>query len=171
MILVAGMWKNSETLDEILGSISEHGRKDVKWPGFVHPDDQVDVVAYFNNHVLRDGYPFDKDHRIVRMDDNAVRWVHCAGRIEVDHAGQPGKNDRPRSRTSRTANRRKTRLIVEKNKLQSVDRLSPTRPYLSRPEYNIIFQNRFMGDLFGHYGRENVTTSMNPAIRSATGVR
>ena len=35
------------------------------------------------------GKPFDREYRIVRQSDGAVRWVHGLGRLEFDAQGRP----------------------------------------------------------------------------------
>ncbi len=46
------------------------------------------MVTYFVNEVIGNRKPFDREYRIVRQSDGAVRWVHGLGRLDFDAQGQ-----------------------------------------------------------------------------------
>src|SRR5271157_1814862 len=54
----------------------------------IHADDRAMMTAYFAEEVVGKGLNFDKEYRIVRHEDHAVRWVHGLGRLEFDGRGQ-----------------------------------------------------------------------------------
>ena len=87
----AGTWTSSEVLDGLLGIGAEYGRTVDGWAALVHPDDRDLMAAYFANEVVAKGEQFDKEYRIVRQSDGAVRWVHGLGRLEFDAQGRPVK--------------------------------------------------------------------------------
>jgi diguanylate cyclase (GGDEF)-like protein/PAS domain S-box-containing protein len=86
-----GMWTSSDVLDHLFGIGKEYVRSVEGWSALVHPDDRAEMVAYFANDVLGKGEPFNKEYRIVRHSDRAVRWVHGQGRLEFDAQGRPLK--------------------------------------------------------------------------------
>ena len=49
------------------------------------------MAAYFANEVIGQGKSFDREYRIVRHSDGALRWVHGLGRLEFDAQGRPVK--------------------------------------------------------------------------------
>ncbi|HWR98110.1 MAG TPA: ATP-binding protein, partial [Candidatus Methanoperedens sp.] len=53
------------------------------------PEWRALMSDYLANDVLGKHIRFDKEYRIVRNDDNAERWVHGLGDLEVDDQGQP----------------------------------------------------------------------------------
>ncbi|MFZ4394871.1 MAG: ATP-binding protein [Kiritimatiellia bacterium] len=84
-----GAWTSSETMDEVFG-ITLAYRKDVPgWLALVHPDDRAMMGTYLQDQVLGQKKPFDKLYRILRPNDQAVRWVHGTGTLDLDAAGAP----------------------------------------------------------------------------------
>jgi PAS domain S-box-containing protein len=84
----AGTWTGSETLDEVFGIGPSYQRDVPGWMQVIHPDDRAEMLGYLSEHVLGAGKPFDKEYRIVRVNDGAERWVHGLGRLEVGSTGQ-----------------------------------------------------------------------------------
>jgi len=86
-----GEWKSSDVLDEIYGIDESYERTVDRWAALVHLDDRTMMVSHFKDEVLGRGGAFNKEYRIVRPADQAVRWVHGLGRLEFDVQGQPVK--------------------------------------------------------------------------------
>ncbi len=84
-------WTSSEVLDQLFGIDKNYVRNINGWVGLVHPDEQEQMVAYFTNEVIGRRRPFDREFRIIRQTDLAVRWVHGRGRLELDAEGQPAR--------------------------------------------------------------------------------
>ena len=89
--IVAGTWTSSEVLDGLFGIGKEYERNVEGWGALVHSDDRADMVTYFVDEVIGQRRPFDREYRIVRHSDGAVRWVHGLGRLDFDAQGQPVK--------------------------------------------------------------------------------
>ncbi len=84
-----GYWESSEILDTIFG-ISLDYRRDVEgWLSIVHPDDREEMSQYLSQHVLREHHMFNREYRIVRASDEAIRWVWGLGRLELGPDGRP----------------------------------------------------------------------------------
>jgi diguanylate cyclase (GGDEF)-like protein/PAS domain S-box-containing protein len=86
-----GLWTSSDVLDQMFGIDKEYEHTVEGWAALLHPDDRTTMVAYFKDEVLGQGKPFDKEYRVVRQIDGAVRWVHGQGRLEFDVQGRPVK--------------------------------------------------------------------------------
>lgn len=85
--MATGIWKSSEVMNQIFG-IDENVAKNIEnWLAIVHPDDRNHMKKYFGEHVINRQNPFNKDYRIVRRSDGAVRWVHGLGDLEIDANG------------------------------------------------------------------------------------
>ena len=76
-------------MDRIFGIGKEYDRSVEGWTLLVHPEDRDSMVSYFMDEVAGCGKPFDREYRIVRPSDGAVRWVHGLGRLEFDDKGEP----------------------------------------------------------------------------------
>jgi len=87
----AGKWISSEVLDGLFGIGKEYVRTVEGWGALVHPDDRASMVTYFENEVIGQRKPFDREYRIVRPLDGVTRWVHGLGRLDFDAQGQPVK--------------------------------------------------------------------------------
>lgn len=84
-----GTWTGSRILYDIFGLESEGALDFDVWVAGVHPDDRASMVAYFQNEVLGQVKPFDREYRVVRATDSGVRWVHGLGRLYLDDEGVP----------------------------------------------------------------------------------
>ncbi|MBU1777933.1 MAG: EAL domain-containing protein, partial [Gammaproteobacteria bacterium] len=88
---LAGTWTSSEVLDQLFGIDADYVRSVEGWAALIHPDDRQMMVEYFQNEVLGKHMNFDKEYRIVRKNDGAVRWMHGIGRLESDAQGRLAK--------------------------------------------------------------------------------
>jgi PAS domain S-box-containing protein len=86
-----GLWKSSAVLDQVFGIDSAYQRSVEGWGPLIHPDDRQQMVDYFANEVLGKGVRFDREYRIIRHDNQAVRWVHGLGNLEFDAQRHPLK--------------------------------------------------------------------------------
>lgn len=86
-----GVWTSSEVLNGIFGIDSAYVRSVEGWVALIHPDDQQMMADYFSNEVLGQRKHFDKEYRIVRHSDGAVRWVHGIGKLQFELDGTPVK--------------------------------------------------------------------------------
>jgi diguanylate cyclase (GGDEF)-like protein/PAS domain S-box-containing protein len=86
-----GVWRSSEILDRLFGIDQGYEHTLEGWLSLIHPEDRAMMDSYFGDEVVGRGRAFDKEYRIVRQTDQAVRWVHGLGRLEFDTQGQPVK--------------------------------------------------------------------------------
>ena len=84
-------WTSSEVLDQLFGIGKDYVRNIDGWVALVHPDEQQQMIAYFVNEVIGQRRPFDKEFRIIRQTDKAMRWVYGRGMLEFNAEGQPAK--------------------------------------------------------------------------------
>jgi diguanylate cyclase (GGDEF)-like protein/PAS domain S-box-containing protein len=87
--ILSGVWTSSDILDEIFGIDRAYERTVGGWLDLIHPDDRLAMSAYFEDEVLGQGKPFDKEYRIVRLSDGVERWVHGIGKLTFDAQGRP----------------------------------------------------------------------------------
>ena len=88
MNIQRGEWRSSEVLDGILGVDRSYPHTYEGWKPLVYPADRAMMEDYFTNEVIGQGKNFDKEYRIVRPSDRAVRWVHGLGRLDLDSQGR-----------------------------------------------------------------------------------
>ena len=86
-----GQWESSDVLNKLFGINESYERSIDGLIALIHPDDREMMADYFKNEVLGSGKDFDKEYRIIRHDDQSVRWVHGLGRQELDAHGHPLK--------------------------------------------------------------------------------
>lgn len=86
--LKQGVWTTSETLDVIFGIGPAYPKSAEGWGDLIHPEERQAMVDYFENEVLRQRKPFDREYRIVRPCDKQVRWVHGRGAFVQDSNGE-----------------------------------------------------------------------------------
>ena len=86
-----GRWTSSDVMDQIFGIDKEYEHTVEGWAALIHPDERSSMLAYFKDEVLGGCKPFDREYRVIRKNDGAVRWVHGIGRLELDAQGRPVK--------------------------------------------------------------------------------
>lgn len=84
----SGTWECSRALEELFGIGSEFPKTMHGWLELVHPDDREPVLHHLSQDVLAAGHDFDREYRILRRNDQAVRWVHGLGNLERDPQGR-----------------------------------------------------------------------------------
>jgi PAS domain S-box-containing protein len=85
----SGAWQSSDVLDSVFGIDGAYDRSVDGWATLIHPDDRSTMTEYFNNAVIGKGHRFDREYRIIRRNDQAERWVHGLGELELDVQGRP----------------------------------------------------------------------------------
>ncbi len=84
-----GVWMGSPILNEAFGITESYPHTIDSWAALIHPDDRAMMTDYFAKEVVGKGQSFDKEYRIVRQKDKALRWVHGLGKLEFDSSGHP----------------------------------------------------------------------------------
>jgi PAS domain S-box-containing protein len=79
-----GNWESSEVLDKIFGIDKTYQTNIEGWLQIVHPDYKDKMRTYLTNEVFSKHKPFDAEYKIVRINDDAVRWVHSVGELVFD---------------------------------------------------------------------------------------
>lgn len=82
-------WTSSEVLDEIFGITAKDPHTVESWNDIVHPEQQKEMLDYFQNWVIKERHTFEKEYRIIRKNDGAVRWVLGHGELQFDSNGNP----------------------------------------------------------------------------------
>jgi len=83
----SGQWTGSAVLEHLLGIDQHFSHTVVGWQSLIHPDDREMMTTYFEQEVLLQNGTFDKEYRIIRANDQAMRWVHGLGKLERDSSG------------------------------------------------------------------------------------
>ena len=82
-----GIFKSSTTLQDIFGITEYHDVTIEEWASMLHPDDRQILLDYLMVDVIKKHCVCDKEHRIMRVNDQKVRWVHVLGRLVFDEQG------------------------------------------------------------------------------------
>jgi len=86
-----GRWTSSAILDSIFGIDSGYDRSVNAWTELIHPEWREIMTNYLENEIIRNKLKFDKEYKIVRRNDDAVRWVHGQGELFFDSQNQVSK--------------------------------------------------------------------------------
>ncbi|WP_316411847.1 PAS domain S-box protein [Mesoterricola silvestris] len=84
---VGDSWTSSAVLDAIFGIGPDFARTIPGWMELIHPEDREGMSRYLAEHVIGGRRPFDREYRIVRRSDGAVRWVRGCGEGVLDAQG------------------------------------------------------------------------------------
>jgi two-component system, cell cycle sensor histidine kinase and response regulator CckA len=117
-------WSSSEALDEIFGIGPDFPRTWTGWERLVHPDDRVATTAHLGA-CCEKAERFERQYRIVRQSDGAVRWVQGLGEVTQDAAGRPARllgtiQDITEARGQQEARRELETRLVQGQKLESL---------------------------------------------------
>ena len=89
--VTAGIWDSSAILNEILGLEPDHPKNLENWLAVIHPEDRKELEFIIENMAAGETESFDREFRVVRVNDGATRWVHGLGRLEFDSEGRPAE--------------------------------------------------------------------------------
>ncbi|WP_281299176.1 PAS domain S-box protein [Flavobacterium limnophilum] len=84
-----GKWTSSPVLDSIFGIDSNFEKTTENWITIVHPEWKETIKDYFNNEIIDKKSDFNKDYKIIRINDKEERWVHGVGKIMYNEQNEP----------------------------------------------------------------------------------
>lgn len=87
----SALWEGSDMLERLFGIDKAYDHSASGWQALIHPDDRTMMDDYLRNEVLGQGKAFDKEYRIIRQNDQAMRWVYGLGKLVFDTQGHPLK--------------------------------------------------------------------------------
>ena len=82
-------WKSSEQSNHILGFDADLNKSIEDWVAIIHPEWQEMMNDYLMKEVIGHKINFDKEYKIIRKNDNVMRWVHGLGSLKYDANNQP----------------------------------------------------------------------------------
>ena len=133
-----GNWRSSDLLDEIFGIDKNYDHSIVGWIALIHPEDQPRMVDYYQTEVLGRGQMFNKEYRIRRQHDQAIRWVSGLGKLEIDAQGRPVK-------MLGTIQDVTDRKLAEEQLWESNRRLDATLTELRQAQHHLVKQEQLRG--------------------------
>ncbi|WP_055442583.1 PAS domain S-box protein [Lacinutrix himadriensis] len=84
-------WESSDVLDNIFGIKKSFVKSVESWISIVHPEDREEILNYFKINILKNHEKFNKEYRILRVDNKKEVWVHGIGELNFDSDGNPMK--------------------------------------------------------------------------------
>ncbi|MFW6352553.1 MAG: PAS domain S-box protein, partial [Bacteroidota bacterium] len=81
-------WVCSPQFYEIFGIDKTYPHTIKDWMGFIHPAYRKEMVAYHKS-VVDEKKSFNREYKIIRLNDGVERWVHGTGELEYDEQGKP----------------------------------------------------------------------------------
>ncbi len=154
--IAAGLWTSSKVLDGLFGLENEGEKRSVDtWLSVIHPDMKEEMMQYFTHDVLEMCGRFDKEYKIIRNNDGAVRWVHGMGQLELNEKGAPitmigtiqDISERKKADQALRESEQKFREIITK---------LPVPVVITDKEQNIELYNDKFTEIFG-YTKEDIT--------------
>jgi len=87
--LKSGIWTRTDFLNTILGIDADYDLTQETWNALVHPAWRENLKTYFQEEVVNKRKTFDREYKIIRVNDNAERWLHGMGTLKWDDNGNP----------------------------------------------------------------------------------
>ncbi len=89
MVYSERYWITTETLDSIFGVEHSDGKKSINdWFEIIYAEDFEMMSNYFREDVIGKRQDFNKEYRIIRKNDQEVRWVQGIGKLYFDDNGE-----------------------------------------------------------------------------------
>lgn len=87
--MYTGKWTRTDLLNTILGITADYDLNEETWNAIVHPAWRENLATYFREEVVIKKKPFDREYKIIRVNDNAERWLHGMGTLKWDEDNNP----------------------------------------------------------------------------------
>ncbi|HDR52808.1 MAG TPA: PAS domain S-box protein, partial [Mariniphaga anaerophila] len=81
-------WVCSPEFYKIFGIDESYPHTIADWANFIHPNHREEMFAYHES-VVKEKKSFNREYKIIRVNDGAERWVHGTGELEFDKEGKP----------------------------------------------------------------------------------
>jgi len=81
-------WVCSPEFYKIFGIDETYPHTIAGWAAFIHPDFREKIFAYHES-VVKEKKSFNREYKIIRINDGAERWVHGTGELVYDAQGNP----------------------------------------------------------------------------------
>ena len=138
---ITGYWQSSETLDSIFGIDKNYDRSIAGWMEIVHPDDKQKLDEYLRLEVIGKRKSFNKEYRIVKINDKQTKWVYGLGDVKFDDSGNVTELIGTIQDITQQKNAEESLLQSETN-LRTIFENTDTGFYLLDIEANIIAFNK-----------------------------
>lgn len=144
----SGSWKSSEALDRLLGIDETYEHSAAGWAALFHPDDQTKMLDHIRDEVIGQRKDCNRECRIIRHDDQSVRWIHGLGKLELDAEGRPWKlHGTIQDITERK--RAEERLVDSENRFRSFMEQAPLSMQIFTPDGRTQRVNRAWENMWG----------------------
>ncbi|MEP7254507.1 MAG: PAS domain S-box protein [Ferruginibacter sp.] len=87
--IASAKWKSSEILDEIFGIDTDFDKTYENWQTIIHPEWRQIMTDYFIQEVIGNKTKFDKEYKIIRINDKTERWVYGIGNLKFNDNNEP----------------------------------------------------------------------------------
>ncbi len=120
--VAAGVFKVSEVMAGIYGFTNKLAFSIAEWLSLTYHEDREKMRQHLMVDVLENGSLVDVEFRIVRNNDNAVRWLHALGKLHYNDQGK-AVSLIGTSRDITELKNYETQLIIAKDKAEESSRL------------------------------------------------
>jgi len=87
--MYTGIWTRTDLLNKLFGIDADYVLDTESWTALVHPAWREDLYVYFQEKVIGLKEQFNREYKIVRVNDNQERWMHGIGTLKWDENNQP----------------------------------------------------------------------------------
>ncbi|MBC7845022.1 MAG: PAS domain S-box protein [Flavobacterium sp.] len=84
-----GKWTSSAVLENIFGIDANFEKSIEGWEMIIHPEWKKTMIDYLNNGIITKKNDFNKDYKIIRINNKEERWVHGMGEIVYNELNEP----------------------------------------------------------------------------------
>ncbi|WP_158275592.1 PAS domain-containing sensor histidine kinase [Marinilabilia rubra] len=150
-----GLWSSSRVLNQIFGISGDYKKTIDSWLKIVHPQWQQTMKKHLEERILNKKQEFDKQYKIVTINDKTEKWVHGRGSLIYN---EDGALEKMVGTVIDITNYKNIEFKLEKKQklLDNIIRTSPVGIVLSNKNGDIYYANK--------RGREILNLSLNEGI-------
>ena len=83
-----GVFKTSETMDDLFGINKDYDLSIQGWAAIIHPDDREMMLDYLQDELIKHQQEGEKEFQIVRYNDEKTRWLYTINHVVVNDQGE-----------------------------------------------------------------------------------
>jgi PAS domain S-box-containing protein len=87
--MYTGKWTRTDLLNTIFGIDPDFDLTSESWLSIVHPLWREDLILYLQQEIIGQKQQFNREYKIIRVNDNEERWVHGVGTLKWNEENEP----------------------------------------------------------------------------------
>lgn len=155
-------WSCTSSLDEILGIDAEYIKTTDSYFDLIHPDDRKMMKNYFQREIIEEKQNFEKEYRIIRKNDGAIRWMYGFGKLDLQESNPYSMYGIVQDITQRKQTEEKLHESEKRYKIITENTLDIV--FALDKKGTIVYMNKSVFDILGYENEDVIGTSFTKFV-------